>query len=1520
MNYVVDDESEEEEAVIAEVEEDIVVFKPGVESFHSRRIENKKVEYFVKFNGRSYLHCKWMEEDELVKYDHTTKHKIKRFNRMFDQEVLKGKSDVMLNFDHHYLQVERVIDCSEIFPVIHTKKAADITGWTRQLMKAVSYLINFQIDKVMYGVHFLNYSQNYQHFPEITNNIDFSTLLNRVYLDFYKRPLDMWRDLLAFFDIIDIINKKRNNDTAILIARLKEVAKELFAQWSNWMEKEAQRIKEFSQKNYDQEKFRNLQMKLLDIFNKINTIPKVAEILDDIINLNQEFFPNLDKISEKLEDAKKHGDVTQASNGFEDPVNEESRNENSKITETSETYYNQLLNDIQIQINSDLTQFEDMFKLINNPQIDLIYAPLKSGMAWLTETSNLSFIEGTEIASIDIDNQPEKKYFVKFQHLSYLQCSWEKESDIEDYTDAIKDLYKFNKALDRETRRIYAIKLEAHNQLFEIENNKKRLAKTSQSEISEYKRKLFTYKDPKNVFQYHPNNPPIFKDRRILRSYQLESLNWMIEAWTKRVNVILADEMGLGKTIQAMALVNHLTFYEKQVGPYLILAPLSTLQHWKRVFDEWSNMNCVLYYDPEGKAGREECRKHEWSRVDITMKGSMTKANNICKFNVLITSFEVFLQDFETVFQELPFQHIIIDEAHRLKNKNAKIITILNKLICKRIFLLTGTPIQNNISELWSLLHFIEPNRFNDSTLFEKEFGDLTNIDQLEKLKSTLRPYLLRRMKEDVESSIPPLQETIIDIELTNLQKTIYKTIYEKNKGTLQKGLGLQYVSMMNNLEIQLRKCCNHPFMLQDIKEHLIVDCVNYEKYYEKLLSSSGKIILLDKMVQKYKKENKKILIFSQFTEMLKIVEEYLCHNSITYEKIDGSTKARDRQTSIDRFNKNANEFGIFLLSTKAGGIGINLTSAKVVIIYDSDWNPQNDVQAIARAHRIGQTEEVKVFRLISKKTYEVEMFERASKKLGLDQAVFLTSSFGTGKEDKIKGDELTKLNPKEIELLLRKGMLGLLEEEAGAEAAQFNMNVDEIIENARVANYSFIRGAYTFAKTQFASDEKELKIQIDDPDFWKKVFVDSIGPAEKLLKQYHKLVKSNGIKVLENQKKLFLDFSSAIYAYMEDRVKSEGYCAETENKFSELLSDFSSNHDLNPVIKDLLDQLSVDFEKKSRRMRKIDEKQLTLLLKKRVKKEPTTKRSPLKGKSKDDNSADEDSDNGNIYQDNSSEYNGKIDKKAQKGNVKSNCDICAENGAQIKCQGFCKYQFHEDCLNSQVQNHKQELESYVAEDSIHQYSESKVKNHVREILSMTDGICVYCQQGIAECYACKTIGKIDNSKSADIPNSPPSSVFRCSKCSKFYHYRCISEFMASKKLKAFTCSAHYCNACNESSDKLFKCIKCPTSFHKKCMTKKDKQVLGNKIICNKHAATQTKKKERNTIEDNFQNMLDKKRPTLKIVPEPENGKKKVKVSKPTKKDAENGNGNGNGKTINYKQFGVSDPSSFDYKSSKDVS
>ena len=615
----------------------------------------------------------------------------------------------------------------------------------------------------------------------------------------------------------------------------------------------------------------------------------------------------------------------------------------------------------------------------------------KPGMLDFIETSHLEVLKSKYFK---MTGKIPKLYLIKWKNISYNQCTWEVKSDLEDIEHKIEEFQKHNRALDKDHRSKALEKKRQHRRILESMSRNIYSRRGGYGiAYNEYARVLYkemtSETEVSNAVIRSLNNT--FKGERALKTYQIESLKWMIERRRSKKNFILADEMGLGKTIQSMAFCLFLKVFQKLDGPFLIVAPLSTLPHWKKTFEEWTSLNVILYHDNESKKGREKCRDLEWYQKDIRLTGEFSSDSKICKFHVIITSFEVFIQDIEEFVENLCIQQIIIDEAHRLKNQNAKVIKVFQRLPCRRISLLTGTPIQNNINELWSLLNFIEPSRFSDQYEFERNFKDIQSTEQLMQLKQILKPFMIRRMKNEVET-IPPLEESLIEIELTNFQKVSYKTLYEKNKGILQKGEGLGYLTSMNNLEMQLRKCCNHPFLIREIQDKIRGEVYTQEDYIKKMLDYSSKMIVLDKLIVKYKQERKKMLIFSQFTEMLKLIEEFLTLRKIMYKKIDGSTKARDRQNSIEAFNSNPDVFEIFLLSTKAGGLGINLTSANVVLIYDSDWNPQNDVQAIARAHRIGQKEEVKVYRLISKKTYEAEMYRRASKKLGLDQAVFLSN------------------------------------------------------------------------------------------------------------------------------------------------------------------------------------------------------------------------------------------------------------------------------------------------------------------------------------------------------------------------------------------------------------------------------------------------------------------------------------------------------------------------------------------------
>jgi chromodomain-helicase-DNA-binding protein 7 len=695
------------------------------------------------------------------------------------------------------------------------------------------------------------------------------------------------------------------------------------------------------------------------------------------------------------------------------------------------------------------------------------------------EDTNLNekYLTQEELSLINLDSEVEKLFLVKWKNLSYTEVTWECESLIK-CPEKINDFHRFNKALDSVVRQEMIDLNTNFSKIMGLIADKKRFNPNS-SQVQNLLNLIdFPTYDFKNNIQQLCKSPS-FKDNRQLREYQITGLNWLLKNWNNKRNSILADEMGLGKTIQAIAFINTLVTAFKLRGPYLVLAPLSILAHWKKTAEDWTYINSVIYHDPNGSDGRDMCRKYELFYTDIMKRGGLSDKSHLVKFNLLVTSFEVFIQDYSKFFTEIPFQMIIIDEAHRLKNKNAKILTYLRELPCKRFLLMTGTPLQNNTEELWSLLNFIEPKEFYNISQFLSKYGNLETKEQVEEIQENIRPFLLRRLKEEVEKTIPPLQETIIDVELTNLQKTYYRAIYERNRNFLCRGTA---TPQLTNMEMQLRKCCNHPYMIKGVLQSLGVSLTEEEKL-RKMIESSGKMVLLDKLLPKLKTQGKKVLIFSQFTKMLDLLEEYLHAKWYKYERLDGSVKASDRTASIERFNTEGQQIDVFLLSTRAGGLGINLTSAQVVIIFDSDWNPQNDVQATARAHRIGQTEEVQVYRLITARTYEAQMFERASKKLGLDQAVF------------------SKDTKAEIENLLKFGAYSILEEDSSKSQQFFESNIDEILQtSARVVNYNLIKGCYSFSKSSFVSHGSDTSISIDDPNFWNKILPPQTSLSSRLL------------------------------------------------------------------------------------------------------------------------------------------------------------------------------------------------------------------------------------------------------------------------------------------------------------------------------------------------------------------------------------------------------------------------------------
>ncbi|KAB0371704.1 hypothetical protein FD755_016642 [Muntiacus reevesi] len=572
-----------------------------------------------------------------------------------------------------------------------------------------------------------------------------------------------------------------------------------------------------------------------------------------------------------------------------------------------------------------------------------------------------------------------------------------------------------------------------------------------------------------------------YKNNNKLREYQLEGVNWLLFNWYNMRNCILADEMGLGKTIQSITFLYEI--YLKGIhGPFLVIAPLSTIPNWEREFRTWTELNVVVYHGSQ--ASRRTIQLYEMYFKDP--QGRVIKGSY--KFHAIITTFEMILTDCPEL-RNIPWRCVVIDEAHRLKNRNCKLLEGLKMMDLEHKVLLTGTPLQNTVEELFSLLHFLEPTRFPSETTFMQEFGDLKTEEQVQKLQAILKPMMLRRLKEDVEKNLAPKEETIIEVELTNIQKKYYRAILEKNFTFLSKGGGQANVPNLLNTMMELRKCCNHPYLingaeekiLEEFKETHNADSPDFQ--LQAMIQAAGKLVLIDKLLPKLKAGGHRVLIFSQMVRCLDILEDYLIQRRYPYERIDGRVRGNLRQAAIDRFSKPDSDRFVFLLCTRAGGLGINLTAADTCIIFDSDWNPQNDLQAQARCHRIGQSKSVKIYRLITRNSYEREMFDKASLKLGLDKAVLQSMS---GRENAPNG--VQQLSKKEIEDLLRKGAYGALMDEEDEGSKFCEEDIDQILlrRTHTITIESEGKGS-TFAKASFVASGNRTDISLDDPNFWQK-------------------------------------------------------------------------------------------------------------------------------------------------------------------------------------------------------------------------------------------------------------------------------------------------------------------------------------------------------------------------------------------------------------------------------------------------
>ncbi|TRY68060.1 hypothetical protein DNTS_003641 [Danionella cerebrum] len=537
-----------------------------------------------------------------------------------------------------------------------------------------------------------------------------------------------------------------------------------------------------------------------------------------------------------------------------------------------------------------------------------------------------------------------------------------------------------------------------------------------------------------NKRQGSMTQPQILSSTFQLKPYQLIGQNWLALLHQNKLSGILADEMGLGKTIQSISFLAHL-YQEGNLGPHLIIVPASTLDNWVRELNLWCpSFKVLIYY------GSAEERKY--MRYEIL--------DQIADYNIIVTTYNLAIGNSSdrSLFSRLKLEYAVFDEGHLLKNMNSLRYRHLMAINAKYRLLLTGTPLQNNLLELMSLLNFIMPNMFSSSTsqiskMFSMKSSEEQSgfeRDRIAQAKLIMKPFILRRVKSEVLKQLPGKEEQVEFCPMSKRQQELYSALFQKLKNS-SNGEKRE----LTNVMMQLRKMSNHPLLhrqyyttekleamsklmlkepshreadpaliredmevLSDFELHRLCQqyCTlqEYQLHTDQLLDS-GKLSLLAQLLHSFKEKGDRVVLFSQFTMMLDILEVFLQHHKHRYNRLDGSTPISERIGLIDQFNTDQDIF-VFLLSTRAGGLGINLTSANVVILHDIDCNPYNDKQAEGRCHRVGQTRIVRVIKLISKDSIEDAMLRIGERKLKLEQDMTATQEC---EEDTIP-DDMTSL------------------------------------------------------------------------------------------------------------------------------------------------------------------------------------------------------------------------------------------------------------------------------------------------------------------------------------------------------------------------------------------------------------------------------------------------------------------------------------------------------------------------------